>query len=344
MVWRFLKVQGRALTRSCRWSIYRPPFFQLSETHKNKKKQLLGFSFLPDDHYNPYLSSGEKVNPQRCFIYFYGTWKVEKEVVNILTSRHERVNPKKGAVETWDLGLGLWTWAWYILWRHSPAFLAIPVRGHREAEEAARLAGVHHAVTRVQVEAGHACDPEEEEAGHQVAHDEPGHKVTGWCHKTSGSSWCVDTWVTMLIRAESQSLRVSCQAAESLNSSLCQKRKLRLRWGGRHRRQDTWWRLRLHFQALDLKIYRSSEFWTMIKFRQSIVCMQTLRRGGFVTLKIVNHWNRNVQGFEFLPFASLSTVSDWARVKKISRPDRGKYSVISVCWRLQTKGKNIECI
>ena len=57
-----------ALTRSCQWLINRPPLFQLSETHKNMKKQLLGFSFLPDDHYNPYLSSVEKVNPQRCFI------------------------------------------------------------------------------------------------------------------------------------------------------------------------------------------------------------------------------------------------------------------------------------
>ena len=59
------------------------------------KKQLLGFSFLPDDHYNPYLSSGEKVNPQRCLIYFYETWEVEKEVVDILTSRHERVKDLK---------------------------------------------------------------------------------------------------------------------------------------------------------------------------------------------------------------------------------------------------------
>ena len=55
------------------------------------------------------------------------------------------------------------------------------MRGHGEAEEAARLPGVHHAVPRVQVEAGHAaCDPEEEEAGHQVAHVEAwsqGHRV-----------------------------------------------------------------------------------------------------------------------------------------------------------------------
>ena len=33
------------------------------------------------------LSSGEKVNPRRCFIYFFGFGEVEKEVVNILTSR-----------------------------------------------------------------------------------------------------------------------------------------------------------------------------------------------------------------------------------------------------------------
>ena len=59
------------------------------------KKQLLGFSFLPDDHYNPYLSSGEKVNPQRCLNNFYETWEVEKEVVDILTSRHERVKGKQ---------------------------------------------------------------------------------------------------------------------------------------------------------------------------------------------------------------------------------------------------------
>ena len=74
-----------ALTRSCQWLINRPPLFQLSETHKNMKKQLLGFSFLP------YLSSAEKVNPQRCLIYFYETSEFEKEVVDILTSRHERV-------------------------------------------------------------------------------------------------------------------------------------------------------------------------------------------------------------------------------------------------------------
>ena len=68
------------LTCSCRWSIYRPPYFQLSETHKNKKKHFLGFSFLPGDHYNLNLSSGEKVNPQRCFICSYETWEVGKQV------------------------------------------------------------------------------------------------------------------------------------------------------------------------------------------------------------------------------------------------------------------------
>ena len=36
--------------------------------------------FLPDDHCNLDVLSGEKVNPQRCFIYFYGAWKVDKEV------------------------------------------------------------------------------------------------------------------------------------------------------------------------------------------------------------------------------------------------------------------------
>ena len=71
------------LTRSFRWSIYRPPDFQLSETHRNKKIHLLGFSFLPDDHYNLNLSSGEKVNPQRCFIHFYETWEDKKEVVDL---------------------------------------------------------------------------------------------------------------------------------------------------------------------------------------------------------------------------------------------------------------------
>ena len=65
----------RISTRSRRVSIYRPPLFQLSETHKNKEKQLLGFSFLPDDHYNPYLSSGEKENPQRCLLLFL--WVLE---------------------------------------------------------------------------------------------------------------------------------------------------------------------------------------------------------------------------------------------------------------------------
>ena len=73
--------------------------FQLSETHKNKKKHILGFSFLPDDHYkyNLNLSSGEKGNPQRCLIYFYETLEVEKEVVNILTAQQERVN------QTWNM-------------------------------------------------------------------------------------------------------------------------------------------------------------------------------------------------------------------------------------------------
>ena len=50
---------------------------------KNKKKHLLGFSFLPDDHYNLSLSSGEKVNSQKCFNYSYETLEVEKEVVDI---------------------------------------------------------------------------------------------------------------------------------------------------------------------------------------------------------------------------------------------------------------------
>ena len=59
------------------------PDFQVSETHKNMKVHLLGFSVLPDDHYNLNLSSGEKVNPQRCFIYFYETWEVKKEVVDL---------------------------------------------------------------------------------------------------------------------------------------------------------------------------------------------------------------------------------------------------------------------
>ena len=57
--------------------------FQHSETHQNKKKHLLGLSFLPDDHYNLNFSRSEKVNPQRSFIYFYETWKVEKEVVDL---------------------------------------------------------------------------------------------------------------------------------------------------------------------------------------------------------------------------------------------------------------------
>ena len=55
--------RSAGLTLSCRWSINRPPDFQLSETHKNKKEHLLGFSLLPDDHYNLNVSSGEKVNP-----------------------------------------------------------------------------------------------------------------------------------------------------------------------------------------------------------------------------------------------------------------------------------------
>ena len=46
------------------------------------------------------------------------------------------------------------------------------MRCHGEAEETARLAAVHHAVTRVQVKAGHGAQPEEggEEGGHQGAH------------------------------------------------------------------------------------------------------------------------------------------------------------------------------
>ena len=48
-----------------------------------KKVHLLGFSFLPDDQYNLNLSFCEKVNPQKCFIYFYETWEVEKEVVDL---------------------------------------------------------------------------------------------------------------------------------------------------------------------------------------------------------------------------------------------------------------------
>ena len=44
---------------------------------------LFSIQLLPDDHYNLNLSSGEKVNPQRCFIYFYEAWEVEKEVVDL---------------------------------------------------------------------------------------------------------------------------------------------------------------------------------------------------------------------------------------------------------------------
>ena len=57
------------------------PVVDISTT-SNKKNQLLGFRFLPDDHYNPYLSSE--------------TWEVEKELVDILTSRYERVKGGMG--------------------------------------------------------------------------------------------------------------------------------------------------------------------------------------------------------------------------------------------------------
>ena len=39
------------LTRSCRWSIYRPPLFLLSKTHKSKNKHFGGVIFLPDNQY-----------------------------------------------------------------------------------------------------------------------------------------------------------------------------------------------------------------------------------------------------------------------------------------------------
>ena len=60
---------------------------------------------------------------------------------------------------------------------HSPASLLISVRRYGEAEEAARLAAVHHRLPRVQVEAGHAADHEGDDDGHQGAHD-GGHEVT----------------------------------------------------------------------------------------------------------------------------------------------------------------------
>ena len=75
------------------------PVVDISTT-SNKKNQLLGFRFLPDDHYNPYISSSEKGNPQKCSIYFFEAWEVEKEMVDILTSRHERVKGKRSELCT----------------------------------------------------------------------------------------------------------------------------------------------------------------------------------------------------------------------------------------------------
>ena len=59
--------------------------------------------------------------------------------------------------------------------QHSPPCPLVPVSRHREAEEATRLAAVHHRLPRVQVEAGHPTDHEDD--GHQEAHD-GGHEVT----------------------------------------------------------------------------------------------------------------------------------------------------------------------
>ena len=59
--------------------------------------------------------------------------------------------------------------------QNSPPCPLVPVSRHGEAEEAARLAAVHHRLPRVQVEAGHAADHEGD--GHQEAHD-GGHEVT----------------------------------------------------------------------------------------------------------------------------------------------------------------------
>ena len=38
------------------------------------------------------------MNPQRCFIYFYETWEVEKDVVDLETSQHEKVNADESFV------------------------------------------------------------------------------------------------------------------------------------------------------------------------------------------------------------------------------------------------------
>lgn len=127
------------------------------------------------------------------------------------------------------------TWIWDLeleLDNYSPAFIAIPVRRHREAEEAARLPAVHHAVARVQVKAGHAGDPEEggeeAEAGHQVAHDE------AWSQGHDGvTKHRAADVLTLSHNVDLDQSRISASVAAgqlpALNSSLCQKRKLRLR-------------------------------------------------------------------------------------------------------------------
>ena len=107
------------------------------------------------------------------------------------------------------------------------------MRRHREAEEAAWLAAVHHAVARVQVKAGHAGDHEEggeeAEAGHQVAHD------VAWSQGHDGVTKhrAADTVLTLSHNVDLDQSRISASVAAGqlppLNSSLCQKRKLRLR-------------------------------------------------------------------------------------------------------------------
>ena len=137
--------------------------------------------------------------------------------------------------------------------QHSPSSPLIPVSRYGEAKEAARLSAVHHRLPRVQVEAGHAADHEGDDDGHQGSHD-GGHEVTMMSQNIEQlMCW---HWVTMLIR-ESPARCGSAAASELFPLS---EEKAPAPGGGRLRRQDTWWR-RLHFQALDLKIYK---FWTMI--------------------------------------------------------------------------------
>ena len=86
-----LVLPSKSLTRSRRWSLQGPPYFQFSTTCNHIYKAHLLSIFLFLDHHKPDWSSGKKRKHKRCYFLCYELEKVKKEEVDFWTSRHERV-------------------------------------------------------------------------------------------------------------------------------------------------------------------------------------------------------------------------------------------------------------